>query len=148
MTVLAFIPKTRTGTWHDAEIEQIVSAVHAEASGRRIGSWDVGATEAGDPQFYLLTPHPENDCILCISRLGSTYVLEDGGGFIVSEHNSLTILASELKNYLRKRRRGLIARALLIWCTLKQSVEQKVEALWTEGEELLVHVAPQVAAFV
>src|SRR5262245_11156495 len=133
MTVLAFIPKTRTGTWHDAEVEQIVSAVRAEASGRRIGSWDVGSTEAGDPQFYLLTPHPANDCILSISRLGSTYVLEDGRGLIVSEHNSLTVLAGELQNYLRKRKRGLVARALLVWVGLRQSVEQKVDAMWAEG---------------
>jgi len=148
MTVLAFKPKTRNGTWHDAEIAQIVEAVHAESSGRRIGAWDTGATEAGDPQFYLLTPHPENDCILSISRLGSTYVLEDGHGLILSEHNSLTVLAAELKDYLRKRRRGLFARVLLVWCGLKQSIEQKLDAVWAEGEELLVHLVPQAAAFV
>jgi hypothetical protein len=148
MNVIEFRPKVRTGAWDDAEISQIVAAVHAEGAGRRVGNWDVGATDAGDPQFYLLTPPPENDCVLCISRLGSTYVLEDGRGMILREHNSLAVLASDLKNYLRKRRRGLVARLLLLWCGLRQNVEQKVDAVWAESEDLLVHVVPQAAAFV
>jgi hypothetical protein len=148
MNVIEFRPKVRMGAWDEAEIAQIVAAVHAEGAGRRVGSWDVGATDAGDPQFYLLMPPPENDCIVCISRLGSTYVLEDGRGMILREHNSLAVLATDLKNYLHKRRRSLVARLLLVWCGLRQNVEQKVDAAWAESEELLVHVVPQAAAFV
>lgn len=148
MNIVEFKPRSPTGGWLNTELAHIVDAVRTGSSGRRIGNWDVGVTEAGDPQFYLLTPPPENDCVLCISRVGSTYVLEDGCGRIVSEHNSLTVLATELAAYLRKQRRGFFARLALIWCALRQNVEQKVEAAWAECEELIVHIAPQTAAFI
>ena len=53
----------------------------------------MGMTEVGDPQFYLLGRPPHDECILCISRLGRLYVLEDGHGQVLFEHNSLLVLA-------------------------------------------------------
>jgi len=150
MTIVEFTPKTKQGPagWRDGEVAQLVEAIDVNATGRRVGAWDVGTTEAGDPQFYVLGPPPENDCILCISRLGCTYVLEDGRGRIVGEHNSLAALAMNASEYLRKRRRGVIARLALVWCTLRQTTEQKFDALLGEGEEVLVHLVPQAAALV
>ena len=60
--------------------EPIVQSLTPAARQRTFGGWDVGVTEIGDPQFYLLGPPPHEECILCISRLGRVYVLEDGAG--------------------------------------------------------------------
>ena len=54
----------------------------------------MGVTEIGDPQFYLLGP-PHDECILCISRSAAVYVLEDGAGQVLFEHNSLSLLAEQ-----------------------------------------------------
>jgi hypothetical protein len=40
----------------------------------------------------------------------------------------------------------IAARAALIWCALRESFEEKLEAIMGESEELLAHVAPQLAA--
>ncbi len=149
MTVIEFTPKSTPGPagWRDSELARIVQAIDCDA-GRRVGGWDVGATEAGDPQLYVLGEAPASECILCISRLGGTYVVEDGGGRIVGEHNSLAALAVEARNYLRKGSQGVIARIALVWCTLRQALEQKVDGVLTEGEDVLVHLVPQAAALV
>jgi hypothetical protein len=41
----------------------------------------------------------------------------------------------------------LVARAVLLWCTIRHMFHDKVEPLLDEGEELLVELAPQLAAF-
>jgi hypothetical protein len=71
--------------------------------------WDVGITEIGDPQFYLLGP-PHDECILCISRLGRMYVLEDGHGQLLFEHNSLLVLAEQARVVLQKKKTQIVAR--------------------------------------
>ena len=43
-------------------------AADAIAAGEASG-WEVGVTENGDPQVYLIGPPPDHDCILCISRV-------------------------------------------------------------------------------
>ena len=48
-------------------------AVHIP--GGQASGWELGETERGDPQLYLLGPAPEHDCILSISRLGRLYIL-------------------------------------------------------------------------
>jgi hypothetical protein len=41
----------------------------------------------------------------------------------------------------------LLARAVLLWCTIRHLIHDKVEPLLDEGEELLAELAPQLAAF-
>jgi hypothetical protein len=73
-------------------------------------------------------------------------VLEDGAGRVLLEHNSLMVLAEQARSLLRKKKTQIAARAALIWCALRESFEEKLEAIMGEGEELLTHVAPQLAA--
>jgi hypothetical protein len=82
MTVIVFEPRLpqRDGSWRACELNQIVESLAPQLTGGETGGWDVGETEIGDPQFYLLGPSPHDECILCISRLGRVYVLEDGSG--------------------------------------------------------------------
>jgi hypothetical protein len=148
MTVIAFPPKPpqADGSWRAGELKAMVEALTPALSGGESARYDIGLTEIGDPQFYLLGPPPHDECILCISRLGRTYVLEDGAGQVLYEHNSLVVLAEQAKSALRRRKAQIVARAVLLWCAARAAFEEKLEAVVGEGEELLAHVAPQLAA--
>ena len=148
MTVIAFQPNVPQpdGSWRTGEIKAIVQSLTPALAGGAAGGWDVGATETGDPQFYLLGPPPHEECILCISRLGSIYVLEDAAGQVLFEHNSLAVLADQARSVLQRKKTQIVARAALIWCTTREAFEEKLEAVMGESEELLTHVVPQLAA--
>jgi hypothetical protein len=119
----------------------------AELSSGEAGGWDVGVTEIGDPQFYLLGLPPHEECILCVSRLGRVYVLEDGAGRVLFEHNSIVTLAEQARSILQKKKAQIVARAALLWSAAREMFEEKLEAVVGESEELLAHFVPQLAAF-
>jgi hypothetical protein len=149
MTVIAFDSKLpqRDGSWRAGELKAIMDSFAAQLSTGEAGGWDVGATEIGDPQFYLLGPPPHEDCILCISRLDRIYVLEDGAGRVLFEHNSIVTLAEQARSILQKKKAQIVARAALLWCAAREMFEEKLEAVVGESEELLTHFVPQLAAF-
>jgi hypothetical protein len=147
MNVIAFQPRMLQldGPWRTGELNAMVETLMPE--GTRPGGlgWDVGLTEIGDPQFYLLGP-PQDECLLCISRIGRRYVLEDGAGHVLFEHYRLSLLVERAKAALQKRKAQIVARAALVWCALRETVEERLDALVLEGEELLAHCVPQLAA--
>jgi hypothetical protein len=147
MTVIAFQPKVLQldGPWRTAELNTIVERLAPESSRGGARRWDVGITDIGDPQFYLLGP-PHDECILCISRLGRLYVLEDGHGQLLFEHNSLLALAEHARVVLQKKKTQIVARVALVWCAVRETIEEKLDAMVVEGEELLAHCVPQLAA--
>ena len=148
MTIIPFpfrAVQTSDG-WSDRELGEIHGALESFFESGEASDAEVGATESGDPQFYLVGPPPNYDCLLCITRLGQTYVLEDGNGRIVLERNALTALAEQAANALRRGRAGLVARIALMCVAIRHAFEEKVEPVLIEGEELLVHVAPQLTA--
>jgi hypothetical protein len=148
MTVIAFPSGAQRegGNWPAAELNEIVETFALQLSSDEACRWDVGATEIGDPQFYLLGPPPHDDCILCISRLGRVYVLEDGAGKVLFEHNSLAVLAEQAKALLQKAKSQIVARVTVLWCALREAFEERVEPIVDESEELLTHFVPQLAA--
>lgn len=146
MNVVEFPGRWRPAGWTAVELKQVVAGVAPSCASGKAVAWEVGATEAGDPQFYLIGPPPDHDCILCVSRLGSLYVLEDGSGRVLSEHANLRALAETAKSFLHARKVQFVARAALVWYAVREIFEEKVEALLGEGEDLLVHFAPQLAA--
>jgi hypothetical protein len=150
MTVVPFCGSRQSepGMWSPSELTQIAASFAPGLQTGEAESWDVGATEAGDPQLYLVGPPPDHDCILCVSRLGSLYVLEDGTGRVLAEHNSLLALAESIQRALRGGHARLVTRFALFWCAARESFHERYEAMIGEGEELLVHVAPQLAAIV
>jgi hypothetical protein len=149
MTVIVFPFKVRRadGNWPVAELNEIVETFAPQLNSGEAGGWEVGVTEIGDPQFYLLGPPPHDECILCVSRLGGLYVLEDGAGQVLFEHNSLVVLAEQARNVLRKTQTQIVARVTLLWCTVRELFEEKIEPIVGESEELLTHFVPQLAAF-
>ena len=149
MTIIAFPSKVQPegGSWPAAELNEIVETLAPQLRSGEAGGWDVGVTEIGDPQFYLLGPPPHDECILCISRLGRVYVLEDGAGKVLFEHNSLVVLAEQARSALRKTRAQIVARVTLLWCMVRELFEEKIEPIVGESEELLTHFVPQLAAF-
>jgi hypothetical protein len=149
MKLLQFPSRSAEGSpreWQSVELQQVVDACAASISRGEIGGWEVGTTEAGDPQLYLLGPAPDHDCVLCVSRLGRLYVLEDGQGRIVFEHDAMGLLAKEVSGVLRRKKAGLVARALVAWLAIKETFEERVEPMLAEPSEILAHVAPQFAA--
>jgi hypothetical protein len=63
------------------------------------------------------------------------------------EHQSLALVALHAKAAVRSTGWGLVARAVLLWCTVRHMIHDKVEPLLDGSEELLVELAPQLAAF-
>src|SRR6266480_4927461 len=64
----------------------------------------------------------------------------DGSGRFLFEHQSLALVALHAKAAVQSMRRWLVARAVLLWCTIRHLIHDKVEPLLTEGEELLVEL--------
>jgi hypothetical protein len=139
---------TEPGMWGTTELKQVVAGFGPSLESGEAEAWDLGATEAGDPQVYLIGPPPDHDCILSVSRLGSLYVVEDGTGQVLFEHNSLLSLAEAVKRALDHRHARFIARLALVWCALRETLHDRAEAVIGEGEDLLVHVVPQLAAVI
>jgi len=147
MTVLDFPqPKKMPDGWQFAEVQKLLSGSATALTRGEASGWDVGKTDAGDPQLYLLGPAPDYDCILCVSRLGALYVLEDGSGKILFEHRDLARLTQQLRTALSRRKMMIAAKAMLVWATLRQSIEEKIEPMLAEPMELATHLAPQLAA--
>jgi hypothetical protein len=147
MNVVVLEWKQDVGTWSESELDTILAALNpsfAPDNGRR---WETGMTEKGDAQFYLLGPLPDQACELCVSRIGRRYILENGSGRLLFEHQSLPLVAQHAKAAVGSRRWSVAARVVLLWCTIRHTVHDKVEPLLIEGEEILVHLAPKLAAF-
>ena len=147
MTVVKFPRRSLASDgWRSAEVQQFLEvSTQAIAAGEASG-WEVASTEQGDPQVFLIGPPPNFDCILSISRLGNTYVIEDGAGRVLFEHDNPMRLAEQAKTALRRRKNALVARVAAAWFALREAVEEKTEAMMAEPMEILTHLAPQLAA--
>ena len=148
MNVVPF-PRTLplfTRGWQTNELTKLTDACAAAIPSGEISGWEIGTTERGDPQLYLIGPAPEHDCILSISRLGRLYVLEDGKGQVLFEHDNVMVLAEQTCTALRKRRAEIVARLAVCWCAVREFFEEKVEPVLAEPIEVISHFAPHFAA--
>jgi hypothetical protein len=132
--------------WQTAERNEIMGACGASIAAGEASGLEIGTTEVGDPQFYLLGPAPEHDCVLCISRLGRLYVLEDGCGNVLFANACMDALSQKVRKVLHRKRAAIVARATVLCCCIRGFFEEKVEPLLVEGVELLMHIAPQIVA--
>ena len=145
MSVVAFERKQEGAVWTEAELNALVAGLHVSLAPAGCRTWETGETENGDAQFYLLGPQPEEACELCVSRIGRKYILEDGSGRLLFEHRNLDLVVLRAQAAVSSTPR-LVARAILLWCAVRSTIQEKFEPILVEGEELLVQVAPQLAA--
>ncbi|MBR1143258.1 hypothetical protein [Bradyrhizobium sp. AUGA SZCCT0431] len=143
--MVAFERTQETGIWSERELNTICAALQAALAPSTGREWETGTTERGDAQFYLLGPLPDQACELCVSRIGARYVLEDGSGRLLFEHRNLDLVALHARAAVPSTS-WLMVRAIMLWCAIRSAVYEKLELI-AEGEELLVQLAPQLAAF-
>ncbi|XSC43574.1 hypothetical protein ACF1BQ_037585 [Bradyrhizobium sp. RDT10] len=146
MSVVAFERKPVTGVWSESELDIIVAAFSAALAPVTGREWETGATEKGDPQFYLLGPRPDQACELCVSRIGGRYILEDGFGRLLFEHRNLDLVALHAKAAVPSTS-WLMVRVITLWCAIRSATDDKLESWLVEGEELVVQFVPQLVAF-
>ena len=148
MNVVKFRPASMQASkgWQSVELQQFLAVSSGTIAAGEASGWDMGITEHGDPQLFLVGPPPDYDCILSISRLGRLYVIEDGAGRVLFEHDNPMLLTEQATAALRRRKTAIIARVAVAWCALREAFEEKTEAIVGEPIELLTHIAPQLAA--
>jgi hypothetical protein len=92
-------------SWQSEETAELMR-LYAVLNGRSVvTSYEYGETEGREPQFYLISADPAEDCITCVSRILKDgrpwYVIEDGSGGLLAEGCSLSILVSHASRYWR-----------------------------------------------
>jgi hypothetical protein len=145
MSVVEFERRQGARVWTETELNTLLSALRAAIAPATGRTWETGVTENGDVQFYLLGPGPEEACELCVSRIGRRYVLEDGMGRLLFEHRNLDLVVLHAKAAVSSTP-WLMVRTIVAWCAIRTTIEEKFEPILIEGEELLVQMAPQLAA--
>jgi hypothetical protein len=149
MTVVPFARREpAVAGWQRYEVQRMADVCAEPMALGDISGWETGTTEAGDPQLYLLGPAPEHECVICVSRLGRLYVLEDGQGRILLEHDAIDLLAEQVRGTLRRKKAAIVARVAVAWFAVREAFEEKVEAAMAEPMEMLSLMAPKLAALV
>ena len=151
MTVVPFPQRASENAprdWQGIELQRVADACAGPLSRGEVSGWETGTTEAGDPQLYLLGPEPEQECLVCVSRLGRLYVLEDGQGRVLFEHDAIDTLAEQVRGALRRKKAAIVARAVVAWIAIKETFEEKVEPVLAEPMEAFSHIAPQFVALI
>ena len=146
MSVVAFERQPVTGVWSESELNTIVAALNAALAPATGREWETGMTENGDAQFYLLGPVPEQACELCLSRIGRRYILEDGSGRLLFEHRNLDLVVLHARAAVPSTS-WLMVRVITMWCAVRSVFHEKLEPMLAETEDLLIQLAPQLAAF-
>jgi hypothetical protein len=147
MTVLPFV-RRMSGGFDPKELNAIAAICAPAVASGTVFSVEWGATERGDPQAYFLGNDPEQDCVLCISRVGRRYIIEDGAGSVLAEVTTLQRMSERAARIFSERKAGLVARVAVAWYAAREFFEEKVEPAMAESVEVATHFAPQLAAFV
>jgi hypothetical protein len=145
MNIVEFPQRASHAGWQANELQQLVALFDANTKAD-INSWAVGTTERGDPQFYVLGPAPQHDCVLSVSRLPHGYLLEDGRGHVISEAPSLDAFAEEAARAAVRASRSFVARLAIVACAIRLTIEEKIEPVMEESMEILVRLVPPLAA--
>ncbi len=134
------------GGWRREELRELEAIFAAFVRYGDAVEYALGATERGEPQFYVLAPEPDCECILSISRVGRVYLVEDGAGMMIERVADLKQLADEGPHIVERRHRSLLAKGVSAWCAARTAIEERIEPLLAEPVEVLSHIAPQLAA--
>ena len=69
-------------------------------------------------------------------------------GRFCSSTTAWSRLAEQARSILQKKKAQIVARVALIWCAIREPFEEKLDAAVVEGEEILTHCVPEIAALV
>lgn len=146
--VIAFRCRPRQRCWSQAELWDMTVLCATSARHSRGTSWSTAKTETGDPQFYLLGE--DEDCLLCLTRLGPLYVLEDGLGEVIAESTDLKAVIEQGWRVVARPQgvSAFVVRSLFVLCTCRAIFDEKIDLMMAEASEQLVRFAPQLGAFV
>lgn len=134
-------PRRPQHGWSSNELEQLMRLYASHACRRKV-SWATAMTEPGDPQFFLIGPEPEADCLLAVSRLDGRYVLEDGEAHPLCEGEVLSEVVQEAQRTLPPRfKPSLVARVLMPLACIRAVLDEKIEPLIPDSMELLLPIA-------
>ena len=112
----------------------------AHASRRKL-TWATAVTELDDPQFFLIGPEPEAQCLTAISRVGGRYVLEDGEARVLCESRDLCEVAKRAQLALASRSKpSLVVRLLLPFGAARAFFDEKVEPLIPDSVEVFLRL--------
>jgi hypothetical protein len=148
MTVVNFPATAQRNVqgWNNADLKHLVGACAPAVANGESAGWEIGETETGDPQLYVMGPPPDHECILVVSRLGRLYVVEDGRGEVLFEHDNPMMVAEQVCTSLRRQKTAIVARIAVAWCAFREFIEEKVEPVVAEPIELISHYGPHFAA--
>lgn len=149
MTIVPFAqrPNLPAGLWQAEEMSQLLSIYAAHEAQGEASDWDTGETEDREPQFYILSAQPDQDCVVSITRIGHDYILEDGHGHVVAEDSSLSMIADRAVRMTSGiRKSSLLARIGIAWIAAREFFEEKIEPVMAEPVEIATHFFPQLAA--
>jgi hypothetical protein len=133
------LPHAQYG-WVAHELEELMR-LYASQSCKRKVSWATAVTELDDPQFFLIGPEPEADCVVAISRLNGRYVLEDGEGHSLCESRILTEVVKQAQLRLATRSKpSLMVRIMLPFAAVRAFFDEKVEPLVPDSVEVLLRL--------
>lgn len=137
------------GGWSPEELQALDAVFAAFQHRGDAEECAVATTGHGDPQYFLLGPAPDHECVLSISRVRGWYVLEDGNGRVLKDADDLaTLIDAASRVRLRRVRSALVAKCALAWWAVREYVEERTDAALEEAieaVELLGHFAPQAA---
>lgn len=148
MNIVPFTRDPLTGGFDSKELKAISEIGAPAVASGIVSGVAYGTTERGEPQAYFLGAKPDEDCILCISRVGRHYVIEDGCGIVVAEVTALQRVRERAAHFFKGGKSRLAAHVLAGWVAAREFFEEKVEPAMAESMEVATHFAPQLAALV
>jgi hypothetical protein len=149
VNVIPFVSReVPASEWYAWELRRVAGACESLISRGEISGCEHGLTETGDPQIYVLGPGPDTECFLCISRIGRRYVLEDGQGRVVAEHDAIGALAGQMRKLLLRRKLGPVGALVAVWLAIRGIFEGEVRPLTSMPIDAMSNVAPHLAALV
>jgi len=126
--------------WSAHELEELLR-IYAAQAGRRRVSWATAVTERDDPQFFLIGPEPEADCLVAVARVGERYVLEDGGGQVLCESRILPEVVKRAQLALAARSKpSLMVKVLVPFAAARSFFDEKVEPLIPDSVEVFLRL--------
>ena len=115
--------------------------LYAANAGKRKATWGTALTELDDPQFFLIGPEPEAECLAAIARIGGRYVLENGAGRVVCESTDLADVVRQAQLALASRSKAsLVMRMLLPFGAARAFFDEKVEPLIPDSVEVFLRL--------